>query len=109
MKTLRSCLLVVAALIAANWNTATHAQVYASYYPPRAGGYVYYPPTGWAVPPPIVPYYGGPYVYGANYRALPPYGFGSPYYYGYNDPYFYSYGRGVRDFLRMGGADFYGW
>jgi hypothetical protein len=48
-------------------------------------------------------------VYGAYYRALPPYGFGSPYYNGYGDPYYYNYGQGARQFLRMGGADFYGW
>jgi hypothetical protein len=79
------------------------------YYPGPHGGYTYIAPHGWAIPP--APYYGGyGFGYGPSYwRALPPYGFGSPYYNGYNDPYYYSYGRGVRDFLRMGGADFYGW
>jgi hypothetical protein len=100
---------VAAALIAVNWNNATHARVYVNYYPPYAGGYVYYPPSAWVAPPLYGPYYASPYVYGAYYRALPPYGFGSPYYNGYGDPYYYSYGPGARQFLRMGGADFYGW
>jgi hypothetical protein len=51
-----------------------------------------------------VPSYGSYY-----YGGLPPYGFGSPYYNGHGDVYSYRYGRGVRDFLRFGGADFYGW
>jgi hypothetical protein len=77
----------------------------------RAGGYVYAPPTVWAVPPPVAPYYVAPYGYGygAYYRPMAPYGFGSPYYSGYNDPYYYGYGPGTREFLRFGGADFYGW
>lgn len=43
-----------------------------------------------------------------GYRALPPYGFGDPSYTGYNDPYYHTYGPAVQDFLRFGGADFYG-
>jgi hypothetical protein len=87
-----------------------------SYHPLPHGGYVYQAPQAWVVPP----YYGyggysGPYSgYGSYYRpyygwSIPPYGFGSPYYNGYNDPNFYSYGPGMREFLQMGGADFYGW
>jgi hypothetical protein len=47
-------------------------------------------------------------VYLGGY-APPPVGFGSPSYNGYNDPYYGYYGPGVRQFLRYGGADFYGW
>jgi hypothetical protein len=79
------------------------------YAPLPHGGNVYQAPSGWTVPP-----YYSYRAYGYGYRpyygwSLPPYGFGSPYYNGYNDPYYYSYGPGVRQFLRMGGANFYGW
>ena len=64
--------------------------------------------------PPVVPHYGGYYgygrgYYGGGYRPLAPYGFGNRNYNGYNDPYYRSYGPGVQEFLRFGGADFYGW
>lgn len=77
-------------------------------------GYVYVAPS-YAPALPVAPY---PYGYayggvGAGYygRAslLPPAGFGSPFYNGYSDPNYRFYGRGVRQFLRFGGADFYGW
>jgi hypothetical protein len=91
--------------------TAARAQAPGYIYPIPRGGYVYSAPRGWAVPP--VPYYygyGAAYGYSPGYwRALPPYGFGSPYYNGHNDPYAPTYGSGVRDFLWMGGANFYGW
>jgi hypothetical protein len=67
-------------------------------------GYVYVAPSYQAVPP-YYPY-GGIYLGG---YAPPPVGFGGPYYNGYNDPYYGYYGPGVRQFLRYGGADFYGW
>ena len=101
---------VVAALTFAV-SVEAQAQYYGGWYGPKRG-YVYYPPTTWVGPPYVPGYYPGPYVpsYGAYYYGgLPPYGFGSPYYNGYNDGYSYRYGRGVRDFLRLGGADFYGW
>jgi hypothetical protein len=66
---------------------------------------VYAPPSYQAIPPPT-PYASG---YWGGLRYQPPMGFGSPYYNGYNDPYFRSYGPGVQEFLRFGGADFYGW
>lgn len=111
MKLLRSLTFLIATLMGLNWHSAVEAGVDngGQYHVPRPGGYVYYPPTGWAVPPLISPYYIRPYGYGAYYRPLPPYGFGSPYYSGYHDPNYYGYGRGTRDFLRFGGADFYGW
>lgn len=67
-------------------------------------GYVYVAPSY----QPAVPYspYGGFYTSG---YLPPPVGFGSPYYSGYNDPNYGLYGPGVREFLRYGGADFYGW
>ena len=95
-------------------------------------GYIYEPYSFHPAPPAYAPaygygygYYNGFVPYSAAYysarsygygfglsgysRALPPYGFGSPYYSGYNDPYFHSYGPGIREFLYFGGADFYGW
>ena len=112
MKTMRkrACLTaVVIAVMALNFGSRADAQGYVSvwYGPVRHYGYAYYPPSGWAVPPPA--YYPSPWYGGYYGRALPPYGFGSPYYNGYNDPYFYSYGPGMREFLQFGGADFYGW
>jgi len=102
---------VVASLLFISWWGATaRAQVPGYVYPTPRGGYVYSAPRGWAVPP--VPYYygyGATYGLGPGFRALPPYGFGSPYYTGHNDPYAPTYGSGVRDFLWMGGANFYGW
>ena len=104
---------VIAALVALSFaiSPKAEAQDYGGWYGPKRG-YVYYPPTTWVGPPYVPGYYPGPYVpsYGAYYYGgLPPYGFGSPYYSGYNDVYSYRYGRGVNDFLRLGGADFYGW
>lgn len=103
---LASILAIVAAFC---WETRAQAQGNVQVWtgPLRHYGYTYYPPSGWAVPPPA--YYPGSWYGGYYGRALPPYGFGSPYYNGYNDPYFYSYGPGVREFLLFGGADFYGW
>jgi len=108
MKSTIPFVVLAAALLAFSTGKA-QAQVYSGGYAPNQG-YVYYPPTGWAAPPPIG-YYPGPYFpgYGLYYQRLRPYGFGSPYYNGYNDPYYYSYGPGLREFLRFGGADFYGW
>jgi len=67
-------------------------------------GYVYVAPSYQPLPP-YFPYAG---VYSGGYYP-PPVGFGSPYYSGYRDPNYRFYGPGVRDFLRNGGADFYGW
>jgi hypothetical protein len=67
-------------------------------------GYVYVAPPSVVVPP-VYPYGG---YFGRGY-ALPPVGFGSPYYSGFNDPSYGLYGPGVREFLYFGGADFYGW
>jgi hypothetical protein len=76
------------------------------------GGYVYVSPSVGALPP-VVPYYAPAYGVGTAYFGSgylpPPVGFGSPYYSGYNDPNYGLYGPGVREFLRYGGADFYGW
>lgn len=112
---------------------AAHGQ---DYYPPSLhapvppGGYVYDAPSAYPRTPVYVqpipqawgyPARGGyPYQYGYSYgygaypgyiprAATPPYGFGNPNYNGYNDPYKASYGPGVREFIRWGGADFYGW
>jgi hypothetical protein len=99
---------VIIALIAFTFAASSKAEAqYGGWYGPKRG-YAYYPPTTWAAPS----YVPGPYVpsYGAYYYGgLPPYGFGSPYYNGYSDVYSYRYGPSVRDFLRFGGADFYGW
>jgi hypothetical protein len=105
----RTTAAIAALLLAFSEAAPAQAQPHpGGYWPLPHGGYVYQAPQGWPVPP---PYYRG---YGLGYgryswRALPPYGFGSPYYNGYNNPYYYSYGPGVREFLRFGGADFYGW
>lgn len=85
-------------------------------------GYTFKGPNGYVyvAPPyaPAAPVYRFPYGhsygrYGAGYYGgaylPPPVGFGSPFYNGYNDPNFAFYGPGVREFLRNGGADFYGW
>jgi hypothetical protein len=111
MKTSATLLVAVAAFAMAVEASPERAE--AQYY--QAGrmtwtgpnSYVYDATSYYRRPP--VYYYPG---YGSYYgysRALPPYGFGSPYYSGYNDPYYGSYGPGVREFLRFGGADFYGW
>ncbi len=110
MKTILAFTVVALLLFTVPGATPARAQA-PGYWRIANGGYVYYPPRAWSVPPPV-PYYSGGYGFGYRpyaWRVLPPYGFGSPYYNGYNDPYYYSYGPGVRDFLRMGGADFYGW
>jgi len=104
MKTLQRCTLLATLLIGLTCTFVAHAQTY-----PLNRGYIYDAPRGWVMPPPVSPYYLAPYGYGAYYRPLAPYGFGSPYYNGYNDPYYYGYGPGTRQFLRFGGADFYGW
>jgi len=71
--------------------------------------YVYVPPSYVPVPPLTAYGYGyGPFYGGGGYLP-PPIGFGSPYYNGYGDPAYPLYGPGVQDFLRFGGADFYGW
>jgi hypothetical protein len=100
---------LIVIVVALGFADSAHGQYGVWYGPPR--GYVYYPPTTWVAPPYATYYY--PAWYPPAFRAfgpsLPPYGFGSPYYNGYNDPYAYQYGPGVRQFLRFGGADFYGW
>ena len=77
-------------------------------YGSRVSGYS--PPGYWGAVPPAGFGYG--YSYWGSPRSgydLPPYGFGQPGYTGYNDPLLPTYGPGVQDFLRFGGADFYGW
>ena len=112
MKTL-SAFLVAAAAFAGAW-MGSGREAKAQYY--QAGrmtwtgptSYVYDATSYYRRPPAYYyPGYGG--YYGGYSRALPPYGFGSPSYNGYNDPYYGSYGPGTREFLRFGGADFYGW
>jgi hypothetical protein len=111
MKKRLTIAVVGASLLALGVCTDARAQAPGYIYPTPNGGYVYSAPRAWATPP--IPYYygyGAAYGYGPGYyRRLPPYGFGSPYYNGHNDPYAPSYGGGVRDFLWMGGANFYGW
>jgi hypothetical protein len=68
-------------------------------------GYVYVAPSY----QPAVPYYDPYFGIGANGYLPPPVGFGRPYYNGSNDPNYGVYGPGVREFLRYGGADYYGW
>jgi hypothetical protein len=100
---------IASLLFALGAGTPARAQTPGYIYPTPNGGYVYSAPRGWVVPP-LPYYYGYGSAYGPAYwRAIPPYGFGSPYYNGRNDPYAPSYGGGVRDFLWMGGANFYGW
>lgn len=83
---------------------------YGRYTPTGPNGYIYEAGRGWMQPPLYQGYYGYGYSPYARYgRAMPPYGFGNPSYNGYNDPYYGTYGPGVREFLRFGGADFYGW
>lgn len=76
-------------------------------------GYIYNANSYYLNPPYYPSYYGYGGSFGRGYYGrsgpLPPYGFGSRHYNGYNDPYYGSYGPGVREFLRFGGADFYGW
>ena len=103
MKLIHRFLALVMIIVALGFADSARAQ-YSVWHGPR-GGYVYYPPTTWVGPP--YGYYYGPVA--PYYRPLPPYGFGSPYYNGYNDAYSWRYGPGVGQFLRMGGADFYGW
>lgn len=82
------------------------------YYPtgPYGNGYVYYAPSvRWVNPAPAYSVSPAPVYYGYGQRGIPPYAYGSPTYNGYGDPYYPTYGRGVREFLRFGGADFYGW
>lgn len=78
-------------------------------YGSRVSGYVPRPSAYyWGAMPPV----GFGYGYGTLGRRaydLPPYGFGNPYYSGYNDPLLPTYGPGIQEFLKFGGADFYGW
>lgn len=104
---------VLAAVFAIVVNSAD-AQWYRveRYTPTGPNGYVYDAASGWIAPPTYgYGYAPGYYGYYGGYTTpqLPPLGFGSRWYDGYNDPYYYSYGPGVREFLRFGGADFYGW
>jgi len=111
MKTLATLVITAAALVLAS--APAEAQEYHfrdRMIPTGPNGYVYDAQSYYRRPPLYAPggYYGG--WSGSRYgRAMPPYGFGNPGYNGYNDPYYNSYGSGVRDFLRFGGADFYGW
>ena len=115
MKTLLRIATVAAIAVATQG--AARAQDYSfneRYRPTGPNGYVYEAQRQWTVPPPYYgpgAYYGSPYGYGryGSLYAMPPYGFGSRYYNGYNDPAFPTYGPGVQEFLRFGGADFYGW
>jgi hypothetical protein len=110
MKNLTALVVAAGALTLADGGAAAQAQwPDAPYSPLPHGGYVCQAPGGWAVLP-----YSSCRTYPYPYRphlgwSLPPYGFGSPHYNGHNDPYNYSYGPGVRQFLQMGGANFYGW